>query len=133
MTARGAMACCVLLGAVVTGCAGGAGGTPRNDNPVSGAEVAEFTSIQLALQQLRPSWLRRAREFFIDNEYAGSVSGLRRGYNERIRRIELVPGREVVRRFGPCQAPGGTNTIDTQRDPQCGTRPVIHIVLNSGG
>ncbi len=56
---------------------------------------------------------------------------LPRAFNERIQSIELVRGRDVVRRFGPCQVPGGTGTIDTPRDGQCGTRPVIHIVLYS--
>lgn len=114
------------------GCASGAGSTPRNDDPVPGARIAEYGNIQLALEQLRPSWPRRAREVFVDGRYAGSVGFLRRAFNERISRIELVPAREVVRRFGPCQAPAGTGVIDTPRDPQCGTRPVIHIVLYTG-
>jgi len=115
------------------GCASGGGsGTPRNDDPVLGREVGEFSNIRLALDQLRPSWTRRAREVFVDSQFAGSVAFLRGSFNERISRIELVPSSQVVRRFGPCQAPGGTGTLDTARDPQCGTRPVIHIVLYSG-
>jgi hypothetical protein len=118
---------------VLAGCASGGTGTPRNDEPVSGGEVAEFSNIRLAIDRLRPSWPRRAREVFVDNQYAGSVSILRNSFNERISFIELVPSSQVVRRFGPCQAPSGTGTLDTPRDPQCGTRPVIHIVLYSGG
>lgn len=124
---------CAVVGVLaLAGCASAGGGTPRNDNPVLGAEVASFTNIQLALESLRPTWTRRAREVFVDNEFAGSVQILRRSLNERIRHIELVPSRDVIRRFGPCQAPAGTGTLDTPRDPQCGTRPVIHIVLFSG-
>lgn len=118
---------CVLVVVSAAACASAGSGTP-NDAPVSGAEIAQFTNIRLALQELRPTWLRRAREVFVDREYAGSVAILQQSFNERIQRIELVPAREVVRRFGPCQAPAGTGTIQ-QRDPQCGTRPVIHIVL----
>jgi len=115
----------------MAGCASAGSGTPRNDDPVPGGEVAEYTNIRLALETVRPSWVRRAREVFIDGQFAGSVGILRDSFNERINYIELVPAREVVRRFGPCQAPAGTGIIDTPRDPQCGTRPVIHIALFS--
>ena len=122
----------VALSLFFVACASSGTGTPRDDGPVGGAEVAEYTNIRLALESLRPSWVRRAREVFIDGQLAGSVETLRRSFNERISYIELVPGRAVVRRFGPCQAPAGTGTLDTPRDPQCGTRPIIHIVLFSG-
>lgn len=121
----------VIMSLCLAGCASSGSATPRNDDPVSGAEIAEYTNIQLALETLRPSWVRRAREVFVDGQLAGSVQILRRSFNERISRIEIVPTSEVVRRFGPCQAPAGTGTLDTPRDPQCGTRPVIHIVLFS--
>ena len=121
-----------VLALGLAGCASGDSGAPRNDSPLGGAEIMAYTNVQLALETLRPSWLRRAREVFIDNELAGPVEILRRSFNERISRIELVPSREVIRRFGPCQAPAGTGTLDTPRDPQCGTRPVIHVVLFSG-
>lgn len=74
----------------------------------------------------------RICEVFIDREFAGDVGVLRNSFDEGISYTELVPGRDVVRRFGPCQAPAGTGVLDTPRDPQCGTRPVIHIVLFSG-
>ena len=115
----------------LTACASTGSSTPRNDDPISGGEVGEYSNIQLALETLRPSWPRRAREVFVDSEFAGSTDFLRRSFNERISYIELVPAREVIRRFGPCQAPDGTGTLDVPRDPQCGTRPVIHIVLFS--
>ena len=129
---RRSKAVVVILSLCLVGCASTGSSTPRNDDPVSGAEVVEYTNIQLALETLRPSWTRRAREVFVDGQLAGSVQILRRSFNERISRIEIVPAREVVPRFGPCQAPAGTGTLDTPRDPQCGTRPVIHIVLFSG-
>jgi hypothetical protein len=94
--------------------------------------VADYTNLHLALQQLRPSWLQRANEVFMDSQYAGSVGILRRMVDEPIQWIELVPSRDVVRRFGPCQAPAGTGTVQ-RRDPQCGTRPAIHIVRYGGG
>lgn len=108
---------------------GGAGGIPAGEvEIVSGPEVLEYTNIHTALRELRPSWIRRAREVFIDREFAGDINLLRRSFSEEIRYIELIPARDVVRTFGPCQAPDGTGVIDTPRDPQCGTRPVIHIV-----
>ncbi|NIX19949.1 MAG: hypothetical protein GWN07_08975 [Actinobacteria bacterium] len=88
----------------------------------------DYANLYSALRELRPTWVRRAREVFVDNELAGDIGVLRRSTSDEIRFIELVPSREVVRRFGPCQAPAGTGVIDTPRDPQCGTRPVIHIV-----
>lgn len=119
------------LGACAAG-AGGGGGIPAEESElVSGAEVLEYTNIHTALRELRPSWIRRAREVFIDREFAGDIGLLRRSFSEEIRYIELVPARDVVRTFGPCQAPDGTGVIDTPRDPQCGTRPVIHIVRYS--
>jgi hypothetical protein len=120
-----------LLVVLSAACASGGGGTPRNDTPMQGALVADYTNIHLALQELRPSWTRRVREVFIDGNYAGPVGVLQRSFNERIQIIELVPAREVTRRFGPCQAPAGTGSR-SMRDPQCGTRPVIHIVRYSG-
>lgn len=120
-----------FAGACAAG-AGGSGGIPTEETEiVSGAEVLEYTNIHTALRELRPSWIRRAREVFIDREFAGDISLLRRSFSEEIRYIELIPARDVVRTFGPCQAPDGTGVIDTPRDPQCGTRPVIHIVRYS--
>lgn len=114
---------------VMAGCASGGTATPEAEaEPVVGSEIRDYTNIYTALRELRPSWIRRAREVFVDDEFAGSINLLRRSFSEEIRFIELVPPREVVRRFGPCQAPAGTGVIDTPRDPQCGTRPVIHIV-----
>ncbi|MBT8488955.1 MAG: hypothetical protein HKN72_06300 [Gemmatimonadetes bacterium] len=123
-----ALAIVVFAGACAAG-AGGSGGVPAEEvEIVSGAEVLEYTNIHTALRELRPSWVRRAREVFIDREFAGDINLLRRSFSDEIRYIELVPARDVVRTFGPCQAPDGTGVIDTPRDPQCGTRPVIHIV-----
>lgn len=122
----------LLVAVFAAGCASAGGGTPRNDQPVQGAELAEYANPYLALQELRPSWMRRAREVFMDSQYAGNLQILRRTFDERIQWIELVPSRDVVRRFGPCQAPAGTGTVQ-RRDPQCGTRPVIHIVRYGGG
>ena len=121
----------VAMALVVGACASAGAGTPTNEEPVPGASVAEYTNIYLALEDLRPTWVRRAREVYVDSNYAGSVQFLRQSFNERIRGIELVPSRDVVRRFGPCQAPAGTGTVQ-RRDPQCGTRPVIHVVLYGG-
>lgn len=115
----------------VAACAAGAGGggVPQEETEmVSGAEVVDYTNLHTALRELRPSWIRRAREVFVDREFAGDVGLLRRSFADEIRYIELVPSRDVVRTFGPCQAPDGTGVIDSPRDPQCGTRPVIHIV-----
>ena len=129
---RTCRAAAVVLALGLAGCASSGGATPRNDSPLCGAEVSDYTNVRLALETLRPSWVRRAREVFIDNELAGPVEILRSSFNERINRIELIPSREVIRRLGPCQAPAGTGTMGTPRDPQCGTRPVIHVVLFSG-
>lgn len=119
--------------ATLAACASsGAPAIPLNADPVPGAEVVSYTNIHLALEQLRPRWTRRAREVFVDNEYAGTVAILRRTFDARVQYIELVPSSEVVRRFGSCQAPPGTGVaVDMNRDPQCGTRPIIHIVLFS--
>jgi len=114
---------------VCTACASsGPSAGPDESELVSGEEVAAYTNVYTALQELRPSWVRQAREVFVDDQYAGGTELLRGRFDEQIRYVELVPRREVVRRFGPCQAPAGTGVIDTPRDPSCGTRPVIHIV-----
>lgn len=119
----------LVASVVATACAsGGTSSAPANNELVSGEEVMAYTNIYSGLQELRPTWIRRAQEVYVDEEFAGSVALLRRSFSEQIRYIELVPARDVVRRFGPCQAPAGTGVIDTPRDPQCGTRPVIHIV-----
>lgn len=125
-------AMCLAVACLAACASGGGSSLPLNEDPVPGAEIVGYTNIHLALEQLRPRWVRRAREVFVDNEYAGSVAILRRSFNERVRYIELVPAGEVVRRFGSCQAPPGTGvSVDQPRDPQCGTRPIIHIVLFS--
>lgn len=124
-----ALALVVCAGGCAAGGGGGSGGIPAAETEiVSGAEVLEYTNIYTALREIRPSWIRRAREVFVDREFAGDINLLRRSFSEDVRYIELIPARDVVRTFGPCQAPDGTGVIDTPRDPQCGTRPVIHIV-----
>ena len=126
MTRGGWIAVAVLA---LAGCASGGGGTPEAEmEVVAGAQIQEYTNIYSALRELRPTWIRRAREVFVDGEFAGDIGLLRRSFSDQIRFIELVPSGDVVRRFGPCQAPAGTGVIDTPRDPQCGTRPVVHIV-----
>ena len=127
MAARALMAGGLM--ALLGGCASGGGGAPLNETSVSGDEILPYVNLFVALQDLRPRWLRQAREVFVDGNFAGGLSSLRRIRDQPITLVELVPGREVVRRFGPCQAPGGTGTLDTPRDPQCGTRPVIHVVI----
>ena len=74
----------LLLAVVATGCASGGGGTPRNDTPVTGAQVEEYTSIMLALRELRPSWVRRAREVFVDGNFQGPVGILDGRFTDRI-------------------------------------------------
>ena len=122
----------VVFAAACAAGAGGGGGVPAEEAEiVGGGEVVEYTNVYTALRELRPSWIRRAREVFVDREFAGDIGILRRSFSEEIRYIELIPARDVIRTFGPCQAPDGTGVIDTPRDPQCGTRPVIHIVRYS--
>lgn len=123
----------VLVTATLAGCASAGSSTPESSpDPVAGRELESYVNLDLALRELRPSWLRRSREVFLDKEYFGDVSILRRSFTDPILYIELVPAGDVVRVFGPCQAPSGTGVVDRPRDPQCGTRPIIHIVRFAG-
>ena len=118
----------VLLAA---GCASSGSRIPVNEDPVPEAALLEYTNLYLALQELRPSWIRQARELFVDEGYRGSIAALTSWAPDQgtIRYIELVPVRDMVRRFGPCQEPAGTGGVmGPERDPSCGTRPVIHVV-----
>lgn len=117
----------------LSACASAGAAAPESSpDPVPGAELESYVNLDLALRELRPSWLRRSREVFLDGDYFGDVSILRRNFTDPILYVELVPPGDVVRRFGPCQAPAGTGVVDRPRDPQCGTRPIIHIVRFGG-
>ena len=116
---------------LAVGCASSGSRVPVNEDRVPEAELLEYTNLYLALQELRPAWIRQAREIFVDEELRGSIAALRSWAPDQgtIRYIELVPVRDMVRRFGPCQEPAGTGGVmGPRRDPSCGTRPVIHVV-----
>lgn len=125
----------LLTWGLVTGCASG---SPAPSDEISESDVTalsardldDYSSLLSAIRTLRPTWIRRTREVFVDGSFHGPQQTLSSISPRSVLRVEMVPAPEARRRFRLCVDTHGTGPVVNQpRDPQCGQRPIIHVVM----